>query len=109
MILMHQIFGLLSLLLLLASCMLLHIRLRHPSSLSFLFSLAAFIAWSMWGESILWQITPTPPSTGTAKDIIYFARSQAIVAAIEGIFMLWISCSLFFAIKAIRPLARHAA
>jgi hypothetical protein len=105
----QQFFELLSLLLLLAGCILLHVRLRRPSSLSFLLSLAASAVWKFAGESALWQILPTPPSAGTAKDLISFEYSQSIVAATDLALFLWVSGSFFFAVKAIRPVSRHAA
>jgi uncharacterized Tic20 family protein len=105
----QQFFELLSLLLLLAGCILLHVRLRRPSSLSFLLSLAASAAWKLWGQSVIWQMLPTPPSTGTAKDLINFDYSQSIIAATDLALFLWVSGSFFIAVKAIRPLARHAA
>ena len=63
MTLLHQLLELFAYLLLLAGCVLLHVRLRRPSSLSFLLSLGALLAWIFWGQSALSQTPFTPPST----------------------------------------------
>jgi hypothetical protein len=104
-----QVVGVLAWLLLLAGCVLLHIRLRRISSLSFVLSLVAVAAWTHWGQSVLWQIFPVPPGTGTAKDLDLLGHLEPAVAAIEAALMLWVGGSFFFSVKAIRPVARSAA
>ena len=104
-----EIVGMLAWALFLGGCVLLHLRVRRFSSLSFLLSLVAVAAWSYWGQSVLWQIYPVPPGTGTARDLDSLGRVEPIVAAIEAALMLWVGASFFFSVKAIRPVVRSAA
>jgi hypothetical protein len=104
-----EVVGALGWLLLLAGCVLLHIRVRRISSISFLLSLVSVAAWTYWGQSVLWEIFPVPPGTGTAKDLKSLGQVEPIVAAIEAALMLWVGGSFFFSVKAIRPVARSAA
>ena len=108
MTLLDQLSELLAYLLLFAGCVLLHVRLRRLSSLSFLFSLAALLVWILWGQSALWHLLPTPPGT-EAAELLQLEHSYPIFAAIELLLLLWFGFSFFFTVKAIQPASREAA
>ena len=104
----QQIMGLLAWLLFLAGCVLLHLRVRSPSSLSFLLSIGSCAVWAMWAQSVFWHNFPVAPQPSGANALIGLGRPAAIAETIEATLMLWAAGSFFLAVKAIRRLIPHA-
>jgi hypothetical protein len=99
--LLTQLPGLAGQLLLLAGCVLMHLRLRRRSTLSLLFSLAAMAAWMFVGPLLHDVLVP---SDG-APDMVVLARlgvAQSVAMAVEAALLFWLGLSFFLAVKSIR-------
>jgi hypothetical protein len=104
-----QMLELLALLLFLAGCVLLHVRLRRSSSLSLLLSIATLAAWIFWGADAFLRAVPDTFGTGAAKDLRGLGHWLSIATIVSALLAVWISTSFFFAISAVRPSSRPAA
>jgi hypothetical protein len=104
-----QTLELLALLLFVAGCVLLHVRLRRYSSLSLLLSIATLAAWFFWGADAFLRVAPDALSTGTAKDLRGLGHWFSVTAIISSILMLWLGASFLLSIWAVRPSSRPAA
>jgi hypothetical protein len=104
-----QMLELLALLLFLAGCVLLHVRLRRSSSLSLLLSIVTLAAWIFWGADAFLRAAPDTLGTGTAKDLRDLGYWLSIATIVSAFLAVWISASFFFAIWAVRPSSQPAA
>jgi hypothetical protein len=103
-----QILVLLALLLFLAGCILLHVRLRRFSSLSLLISIPTLVVWLFWGQDVFLRAVPGA-IIGTAKDLRDFGQWLSVATFISATLLVWLATSFFFAITAVRPPSRRAA
>ncbi|QNP40171.1 hypothetical protein [Lysobacter solisilvae (ex Woo and Kim 2020)] len=104
-----QILEILALLLFLAGCVLLHVRLRRFSSLSLLISIPAFVAWLFWGQDVFLRAVPAALGTGTASDLRDLGQWLSVATIISAVLLVWLATSFFLTVKAVRPTSRHAA
>ena len=104
-----QVLAILALLLFLAGCILLHVRLRRFSSLSLLISIPTLVAWLLLGQDIFLRAAPDALGIGTAKDLRDFGQWLSVATTISAVLLIWFATSFFLAIKAVRPTFRHAA
>jgi len=106
-ILANQITCLIALLLVLAGCILLHVRLRSYLSLSFLVSIVAIALWAFWGGRALDHMLFVGTANDDAQALIALGRSRTISAAIEAMLMLWFGVSFLLTIRSVR--SQHVA
>jgi hypothetical protein len=104
-----QLSGILALLVFVAGCVLLHVRLRCYSSLSLLFSIAALVIWYFWGtDAVTLAASKSPMLLGLSGG---FGSLGAFAYAYLGSFLLllWLSTSFLLSVMNVRPNSRPAA
>jgi hypothetical protein len=96
-------------LVLLAGCVLFHLRLRTSSSLSFLLSVVATALWAYLARTVLYHSVTSQATPSTAAALTTMDRADSIVAIGDAMLALWLSVSFLLAVRAIRRADRHAA
>ena len=114
-----EVAGIGSLVLVLIGCVLLHVRLRKPASLSLLVALAAITLWFAVGRSMVYEFLVPPyvpsPSTegvGNHAQAAFDAMSDAAPAgnamiAGDAVLLLWTALSFVFAVASISSRANN--
>jgi len=103
---MREVVQILSALVFVAGCVLLHLRLRRPSSLSLLLSIGAQLAWLIWGMSFFLRIDPVSLGLfihNEAPAVLYWVYTAHLITAAM---TLWFAVSFLLAIKAIGTVSK---
>ena len=98
-----QTAGYIALLMFLAGCALLHMRLRRTESLSLLLSVAAVIVLGFWAQAAVERVLFDLPSNAHIASV---ARRYNVLATFEALLMLWFGASFLLAIKRVPLQAR---
>ncbi|MCR6663810.1 MAG: hypothetical protein NVV60_11880 [Luteimonas sp.] len=86
----------LSFALLLAGAAYLHLRLRRLSSLSFILSSLAILAWIFWGMLTINRLLDIQVVDDPPMILFNFAEAHLIAPAIDALLGFWFCASLFF-------------
>ena len=90
-----------SFLILLAGCVLFHLRLRRASSLSFLLSVVTAALWLYFAKEMLSYALAPQVAPNTAAVLATMDRAPSIGALVEAMISLWLVASFFLAARSI--------
>ena len=96
----NQVAGYIALLFFISGAVILHVRLRSYTSLSFIASTAAIMIWGFWLSGVVHHEFYYP-LTDKVRNLTETRRFDAITAAIEAVLMVWFGVSFLFATKTI--------
>lgn len=109
-----EIAGIGSLALILVGCVLLHLRLRRPASLSLLIALAAAVLWNVGGQDTARDLLTPPRVASSPTDASGMNAQAAIealgrdaqvenaVLAVDALLSVWVALSFVFAVAVVR-------